>query len=85
MIEDTNIKRQPDLEVVLTQFVEGIGQKGEIVKLRPNFAYEKLLLPGLAAYCTPENIEKYKAKEGEAIEEKHSSQFAQRVSINFSY
>lgn len=80
MVEDTNIARKPDIEVVLTTFVEGIGQKGEIVKVRPTLAYTKLLLPGLAAYVTPENVEKYKAKAGEVSEQKHSSQFAQRVS-----
>lgn len=80
MIVDTNIVRQPDLQVVLTEFVEGIGQKGEVVNARPNFAYQKLLLPGLAAYATPENIEKFKAKVEEKTEKMHSSQFSQRVS-----
>lgn len=81
MVEDTNIKKQPDVEVVLKQFVSGIGRKGEVVKVRPNFAYNELLLPGLADYPTPENIEKYRPKAGEeSNEEKHSSQFAQRVS-----
>lgn len=81
MVEDSNTKKQPDVEVVLKQFVGGIGRKGEVVKLRPNYAYNHLLLPGLADYVTPENIEKYKPKLGEDNEEeKHSSQFAQRVS-----
>lgn len=81
LIEDTNKTVKPDLEVILTQFVDGIGQKGEIVKVKPNFAYNSLLLPGLADYVTPENVEKYKPKEGEVHEVKHSSQFAQRVSF----
>lgn len=80
MIKDTNIERQPDLKVILKEYVEGIGQKGEIVEVRPNYAYQNLLLPGLAEYVTPENIEKYKAKEEDIVERKHSSQFAQRVS-----
>lgn len=81
MVEDSNTKKQPDVEVVLKQFVSGIGRKGEVVKLRPNYAYNHLLLTGLADYVTPENIEKYKPKLGEdSEEEKHSSQFAQRVS-----
>lgn len=27
--------------------------------MRPYYAYNKLLLPGLAVYSSPENIEKY--------------------------
>lgn len=81
LIVDKNVVKKPDMEVVLTQFVEGIGKKGELVKVRPTFAYNKLLLPGLAVYATPENIEKYKPKKGEVteIEEVHSSQYAQRT------
>lgn len=81
LVEDQNTKRQPDIELILKQFVEGVGRKGDVVKVRPNFGYNHLLLPNLAAYATPENAEKYKAKEGEeSEEEKHSSQYAQRVS-----
>ncbi|KAL7019786.1 hypothetical protein ACKWTF_011247 [Chironomus riparius] len=80
MVEDSNTKKQPDVEVVLKQFVSGIGRKGEVVKLRPNYAYNHLLLTGLADYVTPENVEKYKPKLGEDNEEEnHSSQFAQRT------
>jgi hypothetical protein len=80
MIEDKNVKRKPDMEVVLKQFVQGIGKKGEVVSVRPNFAYQNLLLPGLADYVTPENVEKYKPKAGESnTDEEHSSPFAQRV------
>ena len=79
-MEDKNIARKPDLEVVLTQYVDGIGKKGEVVKQRPNFAYNNLLLPGLAVYVTPENIEKYKSDSIESENEpKHSSPYAQRT------
>lgn len=81
LVEDINRRKHPDLEVILTQFVEGLGQKGDIVAVRPTYAYNKLLLPGLAAYVNPLNVEKYKPKEGEIVqqEKKHSSQFAQRT------
>lgn len=82
VVENTDLTKKPDLQVVLKQFVEGVGKKGEIVTVRPNFAYNKLLLTDLAAYATPENIEKYGVKEGEeSEEEKHSSPYAQRVSF----
>lgn len=79
-VEHTSSKKQPDMEVILTQYVEGIGKKGDLVKVRPAFAYNKLLLPGLAVYHTEKNVEKYKPKGEESIdEEKHSSQFAKRT------
>lgn len=83
LVEDANTKLQPNVEVILTSYVEGIGRKGETVSMRPNVAYQKLLLPGLAVYASPENIQKYSQMEVHDDEEKHSSQFAQRV--NFCY
>lgn len=41
---------QPDINVLLTASVEGIGEKGEVVSMRPNAAYYKVLLPGLGTY-----------------------------------
>lgn len=35
----------------------GVGHKGEQVSVRPIFAYEHLLLPKLAVYASPENLE----------------------------
>lgn len=67
------------MEVLLTAFVDGIGDKGDIVSLHRNFAYNKLLLPGLAVYKTPENLLKYVKTEKEKEFIKHSSPFAQRT------
>lgn len=71
--------KQPDLEVLLTNFVEGVGIKGEIVTVRPNFAYNNLLLPGLAVYATPENVQKFKGFE-KKLDDQHSSSTAEIVS-----
>lgn len=79
LVEDTNVKRKPDMEVVLTAFVDGLGDRGAIVNVRPNFAYNKLLLAGLAVYKTPENIAKYKPNEENVSGKLHSSPFAQRT------
>lgn len=82
LIEDSNTKKQPNMDVILTEYVAGLGKKGQVVNVRPTVAYNKLLLPGLAAYCTPANIEKYsKLAEETKDEEVHSSQYAQRVSF----
>lgn len=67
------------MELVLTEFVEGVGKKGDVVSVKPFVAYNKLLLPGLAAYKTPENIEKYARTQDDEDQDKHSSPFAQRV------
>lgn len=82
LIENTNVRKKPNIDVILTSYVEGIGRKGEVVNVKPNLAYEKLLLPGLAVYHTPENVEKYSKflDSADDDDEKHSSPFAQRVS-----
>lgn len=38
----------------------GIGHEGEKVSVRPSYAYEHLLLPKLAVYASPENVENFK-------------------------
>lgn len=79
LVEDTNAKKQAEVKVLLTAFVDGIGDRGEIVSVRPNFAYNNLLLPGLAVYTTPENIAKYKVDDVSKTKKLHSSSFAQRT------
>ena len=80
LVEDTTCLKKPNMELVLTAFVAGVGKKGDIVSVKPYVAYNKLLLPGLAAYKTDENVEKYaKSQVEDDDEEKHSSPFAQRV------
>lgn len=79
LVEDTHVKKRPNMEVVLKTFVEGVGDKGDVVSMKPHFVYNKLLLPGLAAYKTPENIAKYAKTEEEKSAVKHSSAYAQRT------
>jgi large subunit ribosomal protein L9 len=79
LVEDKNIQKKPPLEVVLTQYVEGIGEKGDVVAIPRTQAYNKLLLPGLAVYKTEENMKKYSKDEKDIVEQTHSSPYAQRV------
>ncbi|GBN29762.1 39S ribosomal protein L9, mitochondrial [Araneus ventricosus] len=58
-VEDTDLTDPPDLHVVLTSYVEGIGDVGDVISADPYYAREHLLLPRKADYATPENIEKY--------------------------
>lgn len=59
LVEDTNVKRKESLDLILTQYVAGLGNAGTRVSMHPNKAYPLLLLPKLADYASPENIEKY--------------------------
>ncbi|XP_014219197.1 39S ribosomal protein L9, mitochondrial [Copidosoma floridanum] len=59
VIENTNTRPKKPIDMILTQFVEGVGEKGDKISLKPMKAYRDFLLPGLAVYSTPENIEKY--------------------------
>lgn len=80
LVEDTMTSKQKKVEVILKTFVEGVGSKGDVILAKSNFAYNKLLLPGLAVYKTEENIAKYAPKDEGKSEVEHSSPFAQRVS-----
>lgn len=58
--------------------------KNDVVSVRPNFGRTQLLLPGLAVYASPENIEKLKSKLKDGVQESedtltHSSRFAELV------
>jgi large subunit ribosomal protein L9 len=43
----------------LTETVAGYGEKGDKINLKRLKAYNEFLLPGLAIYATPENVQKY--------------------------
>lgn len=59
LIENTSAKKKEPLDVILTQYVEGVGEKGDRLTLKRAKAYNEFLLPGLAVYASSENIEKY--------------------------
>lgn len=68
LVEHTNARKPKELEVILIEYVKGIGNPGDIVKMKEDDIYHNLLLPGFAVYASKENIEKYsKSKE---LEEK---------------
>ncbi|XP_012256441.2 39S ribosomal protein L9, mitochondrial [Athalia rosae] len=79
LVEDTSVKQKPNLEVILTTYVNGLGDKGDRVSLKPYKAYTELLLPGLAVYPTPEFCEKYENKNAAAEAKLFSSPHAERT------
>ena len=70
---------------ILIYILLGVGLKNDVVSVRPNFGRSKLLLPGLAVYASPENLEKLKLDlknfSGNESTELllHSSRFAELV------
>ncbi|XP_066994033.2 large ribosomal subunit protein bL9m [Anabrus simplex] len=80
LVEDTNSRKKENLELVLTDYVQGLGERGDKVSVRPNYGYHKLLLPGLAVYASPENIAKYGSEEERSKKpSRHSSHTAERT------
>lgn len=70
-----NLKKYYNLLCIL-----GVGNVGDLVKMRPLKAYKELLLPGLAVYATQENMIKYKMDEEKPkTEDLYSSPYVQRV------
>lgn len=63
-----------------------MGNEGEVLSLRPTIAYKDFLIPGLAVYASPENLEKYQIDESKpkAVSE-FSSPYVQRVRFEFFY
>ncbi|KAI8425024.1 hypothetical protein MSG28_006907 [Choristoneura fumiferana] len=80
LVEDKNVVRQPDMKVILNQYVEGVGNAGDVLTMRPNQVYRDYLMPGLAVYATPENMEKYQVEENKPkSEDTFSSPYVQRT------
>ncbi|XP_045776412.1 39S ribosomal protein L9, mitochondrial [Maniola jurtina] len=80
LVEDTNVTKQPDVKVILSQFVDGVGNAGDVLTLRPTIAYRDFLMPGLAMYASPENLAKHKVDEKKPkIESEYSSPYVQRT------
>lgn len=80
LVEDRSVKKRPNLDIVLTTFVNGVGDRGDIVSVPRNQAYNKLLLPGLGVYKTDESIAKYANNKDETKDKvEHSSPYAERT------
>ncbi|EZA48530.1 hypothetical protein DMN91_006957 [Ooceraea biroi] len=74
VVDHQDKKKQKVLDLILTKFVSGIGNVGTRVSIPANVAYKSLLLPKLADYATPENVEKYmKLVETQEVESPFSS------------
>jgi large subunit ribosomal protein L9 len=80
LVEDTDTRKNKELEVILTDYVAGLGNRGDRIIMKQNKAYHKLLLPGLAVYASPENIQKFSDLEDNAQHKpKYSSPFVEKT------
>uniref|UniRef100_A0A8L2QGW3 Large ribosomal subunit protein bL9m n=1 Tax=Rattus norvegicus TaxID=10116 RepID=A0A8L2QGW3_RAT len=81
LVEDTKHRPKDHLELILTQSVDEIGVRGDLVSVKKSVGRNKLLPQGLAVYASPENrklfeeekllrqegkLEKIQTKAGEA-------------------
>ncbi|XP_022257120.1 39S ribosomal protein L9, mitochondrial-like [Limulus polyphemus] len=76
LVENTECRKQGNIKLILTQFVEGLGDRGEVVSVKPLYGRQQLLLPGLAVYASPENLE-FGGKKSE--KPTYSSHFASKT------
>ncbi|XP_033715140.1 large ribosomal subunit protein bL9m isoform X1 [Tursiops truncatus] len=80
LAEDTKHRPKDNLELILTQSVEELGVRGDLVSVKKSVGRNRLLPQGLAVYASPENrklfeeekllrqegkLEKIQTKEGE--------------------
>ncbi|CAF2107589.1 unnamed protein product [Rotaria magnacalcarata] len=56
VVRDTDTEKWGNIDVILAEYVEGVGYKGEIVNVPREVAYRELLPAQLALYPTKENI-----------------------------
>jgi len=79
-VEDTDIRPDPLIDVVLATYVQGVGNAGDLVSMKLSAAYNKLLVPGLADYASPEMIEySNKVKADEKLQDKQISVSVERT------
>ncbi|XP_050705527.1 39S ribosomal protein L9, mitochondrial-like [Eriocheir sinensis] len=77
LVENIDVKKQEPVKVILKTSVEGLGSRGQVVEVSPHKARNQLLLPGLAVYASPENLEKYSSLIADVSQEDQpSSPFA---------
>lgn len=85
LVRNTVADKQPLIDLVLTSYVDGLGNVGDKVSLRSEYGYNNILLPGLGVYATPNNLEKYQSNENIQEDTEHySSPVALKVGGLFS-
>ncbi|XP_054035198.1 39S ribosomal protein L9, mitochondrial [Dryobates pubescens] len=55
LLEDTKHQPRGQLQLILTQAVDNLGSRGDVVSVKKHLGRNKLLPQGLAVYASPEN------------------------------
>uniref|UniRef100_A0A4W2DDB4 Large ribosomal subunit protein bL9m n=1 Tax=Bos indicus x Bos taurus TaxID=30522 RepID=A0A4W2DDB4_BOBOX len=55
LVEDTKHRPKENLELILTQSVDELGVRGDLVSVKKSVGRNRLLPEGLAVYASPEN------------------------------
>lgn len=72
LVKDTLTEKRIPLKLILISNVEGLGNKGEVVELKPAYGYNNLILTQKAVYASEENLKKYASLKDD-LEDKPSS------------
>ncbi|XP_015185013.1 PREDICTED: 39S ribosomal protein L9, mitochondrial [Polistes dominula] len=65
LVKHVDTSKHEPIQLILTSDIKKIGVKGQIVSLKPEKAYNDVLLPKLGVYANEENIQKYIVKSDE--------------------
>lgn len=81
LVENTVSRKQSLINLILLQSVKNVGVKGQKVTVNSEMGYINLLLPKMAVYATPENIEKYLMNDPKIVKQSniYSSKYVERT------
>lgn len=79
LVKDTTTEKQPLLKLILTSHVEGLGNKGDVVEVKPSYGYNNLILLQKAVYANEENLKNF-ADLKKNVEDEPSSPIVPMVS-----
>ena len=83
-VECKHVQKWGEVQLLLTEFVEGVGHKGELVNVPRHVAYYQLLPLRLAVYPTEEYLEIYKKDSEEAKTKAKVSPYALKTKEEIS-
>lgn len=84
LVECTHTQKWGNIDLLLTDYVEGIGHKGEIVNVTRHVAYYDLLPARLAVYPTEEYLEIFKEERESLSTKAKVSPFAMKTKEEIS-
>lgn len=84
LVDCLHTKKWGNIDLMLTEYVEGIGHKGEIVNVPRHTAYYELLPARLAVYPTEEYLEMFKEARQSLATKSKVSPFAMKTKEELS-